>query len=406
MGRTLKIVFFTFYYPPDLCAGSFRAVALVEAYKKKLKPGDELHVITTHPNRYAEHRVEAKDREQIGGVKIHRIRVPLHQNSMIGQSRSFYVFSMSAFKQCKQIQPDFIIGTTSRLMTGVLTSSVAKQLSAPYFIDLRDIFSETISDLFSRKNSILGAVTRRVFLWLEKRVLCNAVGVNVVSQGFPDYFEARGIDTKQWTFYPNGVDCEFIGLNSKADQRQPNQTTIFYAGNIGSGQGLETIIPDLAESLGAAFRFVVVGSGSTASLLKEHVKQRSLNNVELLPPVGRSELVGYYQNADVLFLHLNDVPAFRRVLPSKVFEYAAFGKPMVAGISGYSAKFLQDNVPYVQLFHPGDVKGGVDAVGRAMGMEVDINDINRFVEKYSRESIMKEMVAYLDKSMRKACQKK
>jgi len=401
----LKIVFFTFYYPPDLCAGSFRAVAFVEAFKKKLQPGDELHIVTTHPNRYAEHRVEAEDREQSGAVTIHRIRVPLHQSGMAGQTRSFVVFSKSAFEQCKRIQPDFIIGTTGRLMTGVLTSSVAKWFSVPYSIDLRDIFSETISDLFFRKNRLLGAVSKKVFSWLERRVFCNAAGVNVVSQGFPDYFDQSGIDTSQWSFYPNGVDREFIGLNSAAKQSNLNQTTIFYAGNIGRGQGLETIIPVLAERLGDGFRFIVVGSGGTAPLLKEQIKQRSLNNVELLPPVGRSELIGYYQNADVLFLHLNDVPAFRRVLPSKIFEYAALGKPVVAGISGYSANFLQDNVSFAQIFHPGDVKGGIAAVERAMAIEVDIDETNSFVEKYARESIMQEMATHFDKTMRQACQK-
>ncbi len=30
----MKIVFFTFYYPPDLCAGSFRAAALAKALEK------------------------------------------------------------------------------------------------------------------------------------------------------------------------------------------------------------------------------------------------------------------------------------------------------------------------------------------------------------------------------------
>jgi len=53
----MKIVFFTFYYPPDLSAGSFRAVALARALAKKLGTNDELHVITTHTYRYASQRV-------------------------------------------------------------------------------------------------------------------------------------------------------------------------------------------------------------------------------------------------------------------------------------------------------------------------------------------------------------
>ena len=114
----MKIVFFTFYYSPDLCAGSFRAAALVKALAKKLGNNDQLHVITTHPNRYASHRVEADDIEIDGNITIHRIAVPSHQSGMISQMRTFGVFAFSAFRLCRKLKPDFLIGTTSRLMTG------------------------------------------------------------------------------------------------------------------------------------------------------------------------------------------------------------------------------------------------------------------------------------------------
>ena len=50
-------------------------------------------------------------------------------------------------------------------------------------------------------------------------------------------------------------------------------------------------------------------------------------------------------STDVLFLHLNDYSAFRKVIPSKIFEYAATGKPIVAGVSGYAAEFLRHENP-------------------------------------------------------------
>ena len=80
-----------------------------------------------------------------------------------------------------------------------------------------------------------------------------------------------------------------------------------------------------------------------------------LDNVEFLPPVGREQLVQHYQQADILFLHLNDVPAFKRVLPSKIFEYAVLDKPIVAGLSGYSAQFIVDNIGHAFLFKPFDL---------------------------------------------------
>ena len=72
----MKIVFFTFYYPPDLSAGSFRAISLARALLQKVDVDDEIVIITTHPNRYISHRVEAESLEIDGSITIHRITVP------------------------------------------------------------------------------------------------------------------------------------------------------------------------------------------------------------------------------------------------------------------------------------------------------------------------------------------
>jgi glycosyltransferase involved in cell wall biosynthesis len=406
----VKIVFFTFYYPPDLCACSFRAVALVEALSRKMSSEDEIHVVTTHPNRYASHKVTAEDVQIDGNVTIHRVRMPSHQSGMISQARAFIVFAWYALRYCFKLKPDFIIGTTSRLMTGVLTwlSSIAVR-SAPgralfplresspcrYFIDLRDIFSETISNLFTVKNRLLGRFSKGVFSFLERRLFLNAAGVNVVSEGFPDYFHAQGIDTSKWSFFPNGVDREFIDVDLQSIVEQPNIKTVLYAGNIGSGQGLELIVPEVARQLCGVFRFQIVGDGSTRKLLEERVTALGVDNVELLPPVGRDQLIQYYKQADILFLHLNDVPAFKRVLPSKIFEYTALGKPIVAGLSGYSAQFVEDNVEHGCLFNPGDIDGCVACVQNAATLVVNPSTVDRFVEKYSREKIMKRMADHI-----------
>jgi glycosyltransferase involved in cell wall biosynthesis len=391
----VKIVFFTFYYPPDLCAGSFRAVALAKALSSKMAEGDELHIITTHPNRYANHRVEADNFELDGKIKVHRIMVPSHQSGMLSQERTFSVYALASYKLCVKISPDFLVGTTSRLMTGVLTGISAFRLRINYFIDLRDIFSETISDLFSRKSRMVGVVAKSFFSFLDRRLLKGAVGVNVVSEGFPEYFRSQGVDSSNWTFFPNGVDQEFIGINTDRKKVLSEVTTILYAGNIGGGQGLETIVPQLAKQLGDRFRLVIVGDGGTAHLLKDKIVKDKVNNVELVPPVSRIELMDYYQRADILFLHLNDVPAFRRVLPSKIFEYAALGKPIVAGLNGYSAQFLKGQVPYANIFNPGDCDGAYQAVIKASNVIVSNDHVDQFVEKYSRKSIMDKMADHL-----------
>ena len=391
----MKIVFFTFYYPPDLCAGSFRAIALTQALSKRMKNDDELHIIATHPNRYENHRVKASDIEVHGNTTIHRISVPSHKSGMFSQARTFATYALASYKLCNKLNPDFLIGTTSRLMTGILTGVSARKLGCKYFIDLRDIFSETISDIFSQKNKLLGFISKKTFSLLERWLFNKAIGVNVVSEGFPEYFQTMGIDTSNWSFFPNGVDKIFTNLPFMENKSSKKITNILYIGNIGTGQGLENILPATAKCMGNKYQFLVIGGGGASSKLISTIKNNNVDNIEILAPLKREKLIKYYEDADILFVHLNDIPAFQRVLPSKIFEYAALRKPIVAGLSGYSAKFILDNVPYATIFNSGDVDGCVDAIKKAESLEIKDKNINIFIEKFSREKIMNKMAKHI-----------
>ncbi|MGD2119014.1 MAG: glycosyltransferase family 4 protein [Chromatiales bacterium] len=390
----MKILFFSFYYPPDLSAGSFRAEALVKQLSPLLEKTGEIHVITSMPNRYASHRVNAENISVHGNVYIHRITIPIHSGGMLSQARSFSVYAWRAYQLAKQIRPDFLLGTTSRLMTAVLTSVTAARLRKNYYLDVRDIFSETISELLQRKNRWLGGLARIFFLRLEKPIFRHAAAVNVVSQGFPDYYTKQGIDTVEWRFYPNGVDQQFIGLHQGVPDRQDvanKPVKVLYAGNIGSGQGLETILPEVAQNFSGIAEFQVIGDGGTRKLLQQSIRNGDTDNLSWFPPVDRDELLEYYRKADVLFLHLNDMQAFKRVLPSKIFEYAALGKPILAGLSGYAAEFVRQNIPYACVFNPKNAIACGKCLETLITRKVNEQDVERFTSRFRRTTIMQAM---------------
>ena len=287
----MKIVFFTFYYPPDIGAGSFRAIALAQALSERIRDNDELHVITTHPNRYENHRVKADNLEIHGNITVHRIFVPSHKSGMLSQVRAFATYALASYRLSNNLNPDFLIGTTSRLMTGVLTGVSARKSGCKYFIDLRDIFSETISDIFSQKSKILGFAFKKIFCLFERLLFNKAVGVNVVSAGFPDYFQAKGVDTSNWSFFPNGIDKKFVNLPFIENENSKIFKTILYCGNIGSGQGLETVLPASAKRLGSQYRFLVIGDGGTSSKL--------INTINIL---GDNMVIQFYNNKVLTFL--------------------------------------------------------------------------------------------------------
>src|SRR6185503_15273905 len=115
-----------------------------------------------------------------------------------------------------------------------------------------------------------------------------------------------------------------------------------------------------------------------------------VENVSLLPPMSRDRLLDEYRAADVLFLHLNDYEAFKKVLPSKVFEYAATGKPIWAGVGGFAAQFLREHVDNVAVFAPCDAAGAVRSLA---SLELTTQPRTAFLSRFARRSIMSAMAA-------------
>lgn len=64
----------------------------------------------------------------------------------------------------------------------------------------------------------------------------------------------------------------------------------------------------------------------------------------MVDPVSREEIIDEYMDSDILFIHLNDLPVFEKVVPSKIFELAAIEKPILAGVNGYPREFLSTKI--------------------------------------------------------------
>ena len=113
--------------------------------------------------------------------------------------------------------------------------------------------------------------------------------------------------------------------------------------------------------------------------------------LKFIDPIQRDLLINYYFKSDILFLHLNKLEAFKRSLPSKLFEYAVIGKPIIAGLSGYSEQFLSNHIPHAQSFTPGDVDACVDLIESSDNISIRKTDIEYFIEKFSRKKIMSSL---------------
>jgi len=386
--KILNILLLTFFYPPDLSAGSFRANALAKELSK-INEKIKVNVWTTSPNRYYDLAKNIK--EEIPGyeksvLSINRVSLNLKKFGIASQIGYFLKFAYGVWRGTKNEKIDIVVVTSGRLMSAILAYLIAKRAKAKLYVDVRDLFVDTISNIYNGILINIGIVIIRI---VEAQILKRADKVNLISEGFLPYVR-KIIPTKELSLYTNGIDEEFIDIYKKDTKSNPDLKLVLYAGNIGAGQGLHKIIPVLAKKMEGIAHFRIIGDGSKKDELVSQIKKVNARNIVIVGAVERAKLVEEYKNADILFLHLNDYDAFKKVLPSKIFEYGATGKPIVAGVTGFSKSFLEAEISNAEFFDPTNTDQAKDALNRAILNGIKIDPSN-FCQKYSRKNIMKKM---------------
>ena len=392
-----RILFLTFYFRPDLCAGSFRNSPLLDELSRQTKDDDiKIDVFTTVPNRYSSFNQDYKEVEEFDNVRIERINIPSHQSGMKDQALSFKTYFFETLKKTKKESYDLVYGSSSRFFTSYLAYRIAKRNNCPLYIDVRDIFSETFAEV--AHNPVLKLFFPPLVSNLEQKVYNYATHLNLISEGFKESFQET--TTASFSYFTHGVDPIFLEKPKENLTHDPtDKNKILYAGNVGEGQGLHKIIPEAAKLLEKSHQFEVIGDGGAIHKLKKALSEENIQNVILTNPLKREELIEEYQKADILFIHLNDLEIFKKVLPSKVFELAVIGKPILAGVDGYAKEFLQNHVPHSFLFEPGNVSGLLQQIKKINDYNLSKMkpDISKFFENFNRKSINTKMVTSIVK---------
>jgi len=381
----MKILYLSFYFPPDLSAGSFRNQSIIEELSIIAKKKNfEVDLYTNYPLRYDNYRNEEKFFDsKLEGINIYRCKNFSIKKNLFNQCLLFLKYFIFVLSNSKNKKYDIVFASSSRLFTGFLGALISKKVKANFYLDIRDIFLDSYKDVYKNSPLILFLPFLNI---IEKYTISCANKINLISRGFKSYFLLK-YGNKKYNFFTNGIDKIFINFNF--DNKKINsKTNILYAGNIGDGQGIEKILPQLIIKY-PNVHFNIIGDGSKLNSLRKKLISLGTKNYSLIMPIKRSKLLHYYREADLLFLHLNDIKAFEKVLPSKIFEYASTSKPILAGVKGYAKKFLEEEVSNCYIFDPFDI-----AQAEKLLDAINFKTIKRnaFIKKYDRKNISKQMI--------------
>lgn len=194
-----------------------------------------------------------------------------------------------------------------------------------------------------------GLVTR--FLErLERRMYLAADRIVTVGHGYKEQIAAKVPVGDRITVVMNGVDAELFAPRPRDTEfLKPwgleEKVVCSYVGTIGMAHGLEVVIRAariLQEQRRTDIAFLIVGDGARRSELEQLAAQEGVQqHVIFTGRMSRDQMPTVLASSDACLVHLRKTELFETVVPSKIFETMAMGRPIIMGVRGESREIVK-----------------------------------------------------------------
>jgi glycosyltransferase involved in cell wall biosynthesis len=145
---------------------------------------------------------------------------------------------------------------------------------------------------------------------------------------------------------------------------------------------------------------VFIGDGAEKENLLRFAADRGLENVTFLPPQPKADIPSWLSASDVALVSLLDLPVFETVLPSKMFEIMACGRPVALIGKGESQRLLAKAEAGI-VIDPGDPEKLAESI-LALKENPDLreklgsNGREYVLEHFDRERLAERYLAKLE----------
>jgi len=405
----MHVLLITQYFPPEIGAAATRWGDYVQILIQK---GHSVTVLCEMPNYplglyFPGYKRQWVKRENVSPnlTIIRSFAWANNRSSAIKKLGHYLIFMLSGLINAFKLKNyDVLIISSPPLFVGVIGAIISKIKSIHFILDIRDLWPESVIVLGEVKSNWIINLGKK----LESFIYSATKGYIFSVPGFKKHFTNHYPDqlTKPMINLINGVSNTFFDLAQKYDRIPEKRFTVLYSGNMGLAQGLGSVIKaaDILQKYPIDFKFV--GSGVKRKELIKKAEKLELKNVVFLPVQKKEELIKLIKKASVCLVPLKNDPLFRNAIPSKMFEYMACGRPVIASISGEVEKILNSA-------KSGAIAMAEDANSVADSILYYYNNRGKIIEQgqngvtYVKQNVRKEvLISHAMEKMRNAINKK
>lgn len=245
---------------------------------------------------------------------------------------------------------------------------------------------------------------------LEKYAVRRASLVLTINEVFRDFVIRWGADPLRTSVVRAGIDGALFDPTAHRKHEARNRLglaedslVLFFMGWLYNFSGMAEVTRDVLASTDERVRLIVVGEGDLSGVLSRLVSgSPNAHRVRLLGQMPHSQLPAVIAAADVCLLPAyRDEPIMQSIVPIKLYEYMAMGKPVIATrLPGVKREFGEDNgmvyvdgpegvVATARALHE---TGAMQSLGVLARRHVEENTWERIAEQFEHEleALLKE----------------
>jgi len=329
-------------------------------------------------------------------MRVHRTWIfPAANRGKIRRSLNYSSFMISAaiVGALRLPRPEVIVATSPQLLCAAAGQLLSRRFRVPLVMEVRDLWPESLIAVGAsgQQSLLVGSLER-----LARGLYARAAHIVTVTDSQRDVIVRFGVPADRVTVVPNGVDRVFLDCGAALSAFAPGANGRFivtYIGTIGMAHHLETLLEAAALLRDdSRLHFRLVGEGARRDALESLARARGLANVEFCGEKPREEVARWIAESSACAVLLRRNDTFRTVVPSKLLEIMAVGRPVILGVEG-EARALLDRAAAGLSIEPENAQQLADAI---RGLATDPARCRQFGEngrRFVQREFLRERLA-------------